>query len=75
MMPGDDLLSHGECHTIIGAERFHYRVRNGIGWFPLAIVTRQTGVSESPEVSRHPVIHSAFRKSLAMPCCRSVQIA
>ena len=30
-------------HTTIGAERFHFRVRNGIGWFPLAIAARQTG--------------------------------
>ena len=28
-------------HTTIGAERFHFRVRNGIGWFPLAIAARQ----------------------------------
>jgi hypothetical protein len=26
----------GRPHTTIGAERFHFRVRNGIGWFPLA---------------------------------------
>ena len=30
-------------HTTIGAERFHFRVRKGIGWFPLAIAARQTG--------------------------------
>ncbi len=29
------------CHTIIGAERFHFRVRDGIGWFTLAMVTKQ----------------------------------
>ena len=29
-------------HTIIGAEQFHFRVRDGIGWFPLAIAARQT---------------------------------
>ena len=29
-------------HTIIGAERFHFRVRKGIGWFPLAMAARQT---------------------------------
>ena len=33
----------GKPHTIIGAEQFHFRVRNGIGWFPLAIAARQTG--------------------------------
>src|SRR5262245_29844449 len=32
-----------EGHTTIGAERFHFRVRNGIGWFPLAFAARQTG--------------------------------
>ena len=31
------------CHTIIGANRFHFRVRDGIGWFTLAMVTKQTG--------------------------------
>ncbi len=33
----------GRPHTTIGAERFHFRVRYGIGWFPLAIAARQTG--------------------------------
>ena len=28
--------------TSIGAERFHFRVRKGIGWFPLAMAARQT---------------------------------
>jgi hypothetical protein len=32
-------------HTIIGAKRFHFRVRDGIGWFTLAMVTKQTGVA------------------------------
>ena len=32
-----------EDHTTIGAERFHFRVRKGIGWFPLAMAARQTG--------------------------------
>ena len=27
-------------HTIIGAKRFHFRGRDGIGWFPLALATR-----------------------------------
>ncbi len=30
-------------HTIIGAQWFHYRVRDGFGWFPLAIATKQDG--------------------------------
>ena len=28
-------------HTTIGACAFHFRVRNGIGWFHAAIVTRE----------------------------------
>jgi hypothetical protein len=32
----------GKPHTIIGAEQFHFRVRDGIGWFPLAKAARQT---------------------------------
>ena len=35
------------CHTIIGAKRFHFRVRDGIGWFTLAMVTKQTGVKQA----------------------------
>ncbi len=31
-----------QAHTIIGAECFHFRVRKGIGWFPLAMVAKQT---------------------------------
>ena len=31
----------GKPHTIVGAGRFHYRVRDGIGWFPPAIATKQ----------------------------------
>ena len=34
-------------HTTIGAQRFHFRVRYGIGWFPLAIAARQTGSRRS----------------------------
>src|SRR5690606_10527910 len=36
----------GRPHTTIGAERFHVRVRDGIGWFTLAIVIRQNGLAE-----------------------------
>ena len=38
---GSDLLSHGNSHTIIGAEQFHFRVRDGVGWDPLAMAARQ----------------------------------
>ena len=39
--PGDDLLLHGLSHTTIGAVAFHFRVRDGIGWFHNAMVTRE----------------------------------
>ena len=33
----------GRPHTIIGAEWFHFRVRDGIGWYPNAVVAGRTG--------------------------------
>ena len=39
--PGDDLLSHRLGGTTIGAAAFHFRVRDGIGWFHSAIFTRE----------------------------------
>ena len=42
-MPGSVLLSHGISHTTIGAESFHFRVRDGNGWFQLAMAARQFG--------------------------------
>ena len=39
--PGDDLLLHGLSHTTIGATVFHFRVRDGIGWYHGAVVTRE----------------------------------
>ena len=35
--PGDDLLSHRS--STIGAKGLNFRVRDGNGWFPLAMVT------------------------------------
>ena len=32
-----------KLHTTIGAKRFHFRVRHGIGWFTLAMVVRRNG--------------------------------
>ena len=40
-MPGDDLLFHCLGSSTIGAEWFHGRVRDGIGWDTNAMVTRQ----------------------------------
>ena len=36
--------------TSIGAERFHFRVRKGIGWFPLAMAARQNGCGGASHV-------------------------
>ena len=40
------------CHTIIGAKRFHFRVRDGIGWFTLAMVTKQFGAESRLKSTR-----------------------
>src|SRR5690606_40457896 len=57
--PGDDLLSHGLSHTTIGAAAFHFRVRDGIGWFHSADFTRERvggslsgGLDEAPASRR-----------------------
>ena len=38
--PGNDLLSHTLRCSTISATEFHGRVRNGIGWYICAIITR-----------------------------------
>ena len=38
--PGGDLLFQRLSGSTIGAERFHGRVRDGIGWGTLAMTTR-----------------------------------
>ncbi|CAN0541821.1 unnamed protein product, partial [Ectocarpus sp. 8 AP-2014] len=38
--PGSDLLSRALRQSTIGAEAFHFRVRDGIGCSHLAITTR-----------------------------------
>ena len=54
------------CHTIIGAKRFHFRVRDGIGWFTFAMVTKQTGVVGFHQLSFTNV--AIFRLLLALLC-------
>ncbi len=44
---------HMETHTIIGAEQFHFWVRDGFRWFPLAIVARQTERKNSADFHQH----------------------
>ena len=50
-------------HTTIGAEQFHFRVREGIGWFPLAMVARQTGFAAALCAARGRVVCMAQFKS------------
>ena len=62
----------GRPHTTIGAERFHFRVRNGIGWFPLAIAARKTVEGKSgvePQFSTAAGIlhHYSFLKTAVRP--------
>ena len=49
--PGNDLLSHGLCRSTIGAGGLNFRVRNGNGWVPAAMVTRQF---ETHQTARPP---------------------
>jgi hypothetical protein len=55
-----------EGHTTIGAERFHFRVRNGIGWFPLAMAARQTVLvwrsGVAPAASNHNLVRFSFKR-------------
>src|SRR5579859_4730477 len=46
-----------KANTSIGAERFHFRVRKGIGWFPLAMAARQTG-RNGRVMARPPLIRT-----------------
>ena len=64
--PGDDLLSHGLGRTTIGAAAFHFRVRDGIGWFHSANFTRETvGASLIPiKIGVAPVSHKVLGSSL-----------
>ena len=41
--PGDDLLFHRLSDSTIGADWFHGRVRDGIGWVTVAMVTKLWG--------------------------------
>ena len=58
-----------ESHTTIGAERFHFRVRNGIGWFPLAVAARQTGKSLYRRLSRSPIVSGSLKSVLISSIC------
>ena len=47
-------FSVSDAHTIIGAARFHGRVRDGIGWFPRAGVARRKGRKGEAVMARGP---------------------
>ena len=48
--------SRMRMHTTIGAAAFHFRVRNGIGWFHSAMVTRERVEGRGPVC--WPVAHT-----------------
>ena len=63
--PGSVLLSHTLRCSTIGAEQFHFRVRDGIGWFMHAIATRlnkQANVYKLRIVNKLILKHSMFHK-------------
>ena len=74
--PGGDLLSHALRRSTIGAEGFHGRVRDGIGWGTLAITTRSS--KQMPATGRRlpasrvlcllPIRRPTLR---AYPCARA----
>jgi hypothetical protein len=51
-MPGDDLLFQRLSVSTIGADRFHGRVRDGIGWVTVAMVTKQYGQRAAASVGQ-----------------------
>ena len=70
------------CHTIIGAKRFHFRVRDGIWWFTLAMVTKQTGVKNRLASRRKVFSPSCFflravflASTLRLPLFNSFQVS
>ena len=61
---GGDRLSHALRRSTMGAERFHVRVRKGIGWFTLAMTT-----SPSKRISQIVWV-TGHRYGVWMPCQR-----
>lgn len=54
-MPGDALLFRGLSHSTIGADWFHGRVRDGIGWVTDAMVTKQWSLRMGYGINRWTV--------------------
>jgi hypothetical protein len=72
--PGSDLLSHTLRCSTIGANGFHGRVRDGFGWFTVAITTRPSGHtktrSEDIPFAHQRVIYNRFDTCL---CIRPIK--
>ena len=49
-------------HTIIGATAFHFRVRNGNGWYHCAMVTRLRLMCAADEAGNEPSVWRHFRE-------------
>ncbi len=68
--PGSDLLSRDLSRSTIGAEGVNGRVRNGIGWGPLAKATRP---AEDVKLVFPVGLTTSLRSALAAhPCRRAV---
>ena len=71
--PDDDLLSHSLGCTTIGAATFHFRVRDGIGWFHSANFIRETvGASLVFSFWRYAWICMPSKKGPTAPVSRLV---
>ena len=76
--PGSDLLSHTLRCSTIGANDFHGRVRDGIGWFTVAITTRPSGHTKHilKDIRIRPVeanIHNRLRKHGVSDTCLCIR--
>lgn len=70
--------SHRTCRpTTIGAEAFHFRVRNGTGWFHLALVTRGQRWVDGVSCQRWDsgYIEPCFSSSVFLSVCRRSPLA
>jgi hypothetical protein len=53
-LPGNDLLSQGWTPSTIGAGGLNFRVRDGNGWIPSAIITRRCFLLSGSLKGTHP---------------------
>ena len=59
----------GRPHTTIGDASFHFRVRDGIGWFQYSMAARQTGMKNGVRdvFCSSPVLLNSVRKYVSDP--------